>query len=175
MILKSVIYILPILIIHIAYGQPDITYGQQVDIKIKADRQYSNEASDIIFNVQVKNNSFNKYYIQDTSYIQKATDIPAANYVWPYIEKKQKGKYTPGDFYRSNASLAPDSCGFYCCNCLLLRKGESIQFNVDFLSPYKLEKGEYRVFVTLHAPSSPATESGVYTEFKSNYVYFTID
>jgi hypothetical protein len=170
MIFKSVIYSLPIFIVH-------ILYGQQVDVKIKADRQYSSEAKNIKFNVLIKNKAFKEYYVQDTLYIQRAVGISAANFLWPYVEKKVKGKYIPGEFgLQGGSSLAPDPCAFDCCNCLLLKKGECIDFNAELLYPYKLEKGEYRVYVLLHPPKAPKTISDdVYTEFKSNYVYFTIN
>src|SRR5687767_1913315 len=116
MSLKSIIAVMPMLVIHIAYGQ-------QVEIKIKADRQYSSEDKNIRFTVLVKNKKFPEYFVQDTSYIQRNAPTPA--FIWPYIEKKEKGKYISGEFgRRGGASLVPDPCGFNCCNCFLLKKGD---------------------------------------------------
>ena len=167
MIIKDIIYFLPFLFTHIAYAQ-------QVDVVIKADRKYSNNTKDFIFNVQIKNKSFKEYYVQDTAFIQQRALNPA--FIWPYIEKKENGKYIPlGRSGHGGASLAPDPCNFECCNCLLLNKGDSLQFNLELLSSYKLDRGEYRVYVLLHPPEAPKKISmNVYTEFKSNYVYFSI-
>jgi hypothetical protein len=168
MTLKSIICVLTIL-------TSNLSYGQKVVIKIKADKQYSNEAGRIRFNVLIKNKSFKDYYVQDTSYIQRNAPTPA--FIWPYVEKKVKGKYIRREFgLQGGASLRPDPCSFDCCDCLLLNKGDSLQFSLELLKPYKLEKGEYRVYVLLHPPKAPKSISEkVYTEFKSNYVYFSIN
>ena len=176
MILKSVIYILPILIIQIAYGQPDIVYGKQVEVKIKVDRKYGKDAGEINFNVRIKNNSFKEYYVQDTLYMQRHVTAPGANFIWSYIDKKKNGKYIPGEYgYRGRGSLVPDSCSSVCCNCLLLKKGDFIQFTLALLKPYKLEKGEYRVHVSFIPPKAPPkADPKIHQELESNYVYFTI-
>ena len=178
MIIKSVTCVLSILIIHIAYGQPDIVYGKQVEVKIKADRQYSEEAKNIGFTIQVKNKKFTEYYVQDTLITQGIVGTGACT-IWSYIEKKdKKGKYLFGEFkYGSGPLLMPDPCLHECCNCLLLKKGDSIQFNLNLLKSYnRIDKGEYRVYVLLHPPDPRKRVSkGYYSEFKSNYVYFTID
>jgi hypothetical protein len=169
MMLKSIICVLPVLMIQLAYSQ-------KVDVKIWADRQYSEEAKNIGFTIQVKNKKFTEYYVQDTLYDQRNTLTPA--FIFPYLEKKEKGKYLPWQFGErgGGASLYPDPCSSECCNCLLLKKGDSVQFNLNVLAGYKLDKGEYRMFVVLHPPKAPKKVSmKVYTEFKSNYVYFTIN
>jgi hypothetical protein len=170
MILKGIICILPVLMFQVAYSQ-------EVDIKIKADRRYSHEAKNITFNVLIKNKLFKEYYVQDTLITQRTVGTGACT-IWSYIEKKdKKGKYLPGEFkYGSAPLLAPDSCLHACCTCLLLKKGDSVGFNINLLDSYnRIDKGEYRVYVLLHPPDPRKKVSkGYYTEFKSNYVYFTI-
>lgn len=166
MMLKCIVGFLAILLVQVAYSQ-------KVEVKIKANQPYSNEAKNIRFTVQIKNKKFPEYYVQDTLYIQRYPGSPA--FIFPYVERKEKGKYVYREFARLGGNLVPDSCRSDCCNCFLLKKGDSTQFNLDLLMAFKLDKGEYRIYVLLHPPGAPKKiNMNVYAEVQSNYVYFTV-
>ena len=151
-------------------------YSQKLQVLVKLQDTTNFNPQDYLFTVQIKNRKFAKYKIQDTSYIKNRFNEPTYNFVWPYLEKKgNKGYSAVGEARPEPGLTLPlDTCEMKCCNCITLRKRESLNFSLKILHGLKLEKGEYRVYVHTLSPIMCEDCEGV-REFASNYVYFKVN
>jgi hypothetical protein len=75
-------------VLLIVFFMPLMTYSQKAAIFVKLIDSTSDNASDYIFNVEVKNIGFNKYWVQDTSILAKFLENPAENLIHPYLERR---------------------------------------------------------------------------------------
>jgi hypothetical protein len=162
---KGILSILLFLLTHVTLSQPvtiQISHLGKDDSTGKA-----------LFRIVIKNNSFEKYHVQDTAILQK---LGFSNHsVVPFIDKKENGIY---DFFSGFCGIPgvglPDPCLHNCCTCMSLKKGEQIQFNLDLLSCDPVAKGDFRVKVILLPIIIPPEAKKGEINFESNYVYFTI-
>lgn len=151
-------------------------HSQRAGIYVKLIDSSSSNASDFVFNIRVQNISFDKYWMQDTSFLKGLLEHPTENLIHPYLKKKAGGvfkayehfKYRPGAGERAK-------CLDSCCNCIFLNKGESLQMNLPILKGYEMEKGEYRLQVTIGPPLFSCHACKQLGEIDSKYVYFTVN
>ena len=134
------------------------------------------DASKWVFTIKISNNKLKKYQAQDTAYIREYLEVPIYNSVTPYLFKHEDGKYKQ---YRSTNQSGDivaqvDSCLPKCCNCIVLKKGEFLQINLDLLKPFKFEKGKYRLQISIIPPFVDCTDCKFLHEIHSNFIYFEV-
>lgn len=110
--------------------------------------------SDFIFEIEVKNDSFPTYWIQDTALLRARFGYPPSDLLYVILEKKVGGKYRSYERLKQHLgdNFLMDSCVRYCCNCIYIGKGQTIRLRMPLLSNYILEKGQYKMEVTLGPP-----------------------
>ena len=155
---------------------PLMTYSQKAAIYVKLIDKSSSNASDYIFNVEVKNISFDKYWVQDTSFLRNLLEHPTKNLIYPYLEKKIGNEFKIYEHYKYRPGVGVRAkCLDSCCNCIFLNKGESLKIDLSILECYIVEKGQYRLRVTLDIPFLSCIECKQLEEIHSKYIYFKVD
>lgn len=153
-----------------------ISYAQKsVNVKIRIVDSTSRLINGDIFEVSIKNIEFSKYPIQDTSIIKKLSSLPSSNFVSPYLEKLENGKYKQIIAYRPTGYPIPDSCVDTCCNCIFLSRKQSIKFQMKILECCDWEPGFYRIKVGIYPPLMYKGPIKLFKMQYSNFVYFTVD
>ncbi|MDF2189538.1 hypothetical protein [Paraflavitalea sp. CAU 1676] len=166
MTVRGILIILFFFIACVGHAQP---------VTIQISKQGKDDSTGkALFSVSIKNNSFQKFHVQDTAILQQYAGSPI-NSIAPRFEKKEKDTY---EFFPGVDGVpglpVPDPCINACCTCSSLKKGEQLQFNLDLLSCCTLKKGDYRVKVLLQSISTaPEAKEREYI-FTSNYVYFSV-
>ncbi len=148
--------------------------GQSVTVKL-ALQVNGDSTGNHVFRVTVKNNRFERYYVQDTTIIQSHRCFLYQFSMTTDIERKSKGKYELVDDRCSSGDPAPDQCLLNCCTCVRLLKGDQVHFDVKLIDCCTLTKGNYRVRLRIFPITIPA-DAGKDEDlwFKSNYVDFSI-
>src|SRR5580658_4673012 len=117
------------------------SYAQKASLHVKLlDSSFASH-SDFVFEVEIRNDSFLTYWIQDTAILRARLDYPPSDLLHAILEKKVDGKYKsyerlkrhPGD------NFSMDSCVRFCCKCIFLSKGQALKLSLPLLSNYILE------------------------------------
>jgi hypothetical protein len=129
-------------------------YAQKASLHVRLLDSSFTSWSDYIFQVEIKNDSFPTYLIQDTARLRAQANYTGTGLMYVILEKKAEGgeyksykkvKRHVGDFNF-------DTCMYHCCNCLPLTKGQSIKLNLQLLQNFILEPGEYMIETILGPP-----------------------
>jgi len=167
--MKKIIYL------AISFLYINSIYSQKAKIFLGVKDSLTSSPSDVIFQMEIKNVSFDKYWVQDTSFLRSNIEVPNQNLIHPYIEKSENGRYKSysAEKYGSN-SAEREKYLDTCYNCIYLNKGESLKMNLPILSCCRLEKGMYRISVSLSPPLYSCNLCSQLTEITSNYVYLNV-
>lgn len=169
--MKHKIFVIFILSIYSLRG-----YSQDpVEIKLRLIDSLAKNISEYLFEITVVNKSLRKYFLQDTSYVKALESVPTRNFFIPQVELKNNGRFEWIDLYNSAGVAFPDSCLSVCCKCIFLNKHESIKFQMKILKCCDWKAGSYRVRIDVLPPIGMKGSKEVYTEYLSNYVYFTVN
>ncbi len=147
---------------------------QKVKFKLTLSDTNSRTAADYLFKVKLINSGFDRYWVQDTSYLIAGAAISSLNLIHPMIWRKEGGKYRLYENQNFRSGPLRDKCLDSCCNCIIISKGDSITFNIKLLKPYKFEKGQFKMQAYLSPPLNVCNGCDQIVELESNYVYFTV-
>jgi|GEM_PF-1272169 len=148
------------------------TYSQKAAIRIALPHSLDNNPTKYNFLITINNNGFDKYWLQDTTIIRNWIGDAGKNFIYPFVQKRVGKKYKTYDVIGPSPFPALDSCEYKCCNCILIKKGDSLNINLQLLSGYKFEKGEYRLQVAASIPILSCQNCEQLPELFSNYIYF---
>ena len=153
---------------------PYTTYSQKAEMYVKL-IDSSSSASEYIFNIEVKNISFDTYWVQDTSFLKNLLEHPAKNLIYPYLQKKAANEFKIYERYKYRPGVGTlAKCLDSCCNCIFLKRGESLKIDLPILECYIMEKGQYRMQVVIGPPFFSCLGCKQLEEICSKYVYFTV-
>lgn len=153
------------------------SYCQKASIHIKLIDKTPSNPSDFVFEIEINNNRFENYWVQDTAFLKEELVNPSYNLIYPFIWKKDQGgiyklydnlKRMPGV---GTSSKWQDSC----YNCIYLKKGESLKINLKVLQCCTIEKGQYRLQVAIRPPLFSCNGCDQLQELSSDYIYFDVD
>src|ERR1700748_1635639 len=151
-------------------------YSQKATITAKLLDSSFHDASKFNFQIEIKNIGFDKYWIQDTSFLKTHLEYPFENLIYPYMEKEINGVYKIYEKHKHRPGYGlRDECLDSCCNCIFLQKGEGLKMNLPTLKCYNMETGQYRMQIMIAPPlmSCHACEQG--QEIYSEFLYFTVN
>ena len=127
------------------------------------------------FKVEVINNGFDRYWVQDTSYLAAHVESPLSSFIHPIVWRKIDGKYKVYMNLKYRLHALPSKCADSCCNCIIVPKGDSLKFTLDLLKCCRrFEKGEYKMQAYLRAPTDMCNACEQIIELESNFLYFTV-
>jgi hypothetical protein len=128
--------------------------AQPAHLKIRLIDSSGASPSDYIFEIEVKNDSFPMYWVQDTSILKHVitNSGPASIVILVYKIVDGKLQPYPGDERERGDAFIPDSSKLFCSPCIFLNRGESLKLRWPLLKKFKMEKGEYTIGVNLYAP-----------------------
>jgi hypothetical protein len=151
------------------------SYSQKTSVALALiDTSYSN-TSNFVFRVKITNDSFDTYWVQDTTILQARVAFPSQNLIHIFISKKVNGFYEHFENWKHSEGLFTRAeCGDTCFDCIILSKGQSIQVNLKILQCCNIEKGRYRMEIGIVPPLLICNNCEQLGEITSNYVYFTI-
>jgi hypothetical protein len=163
-----------VLLIIILLGM-DRTYAQKASIHARLVDSSAATPSGYLFEVEIKNDSFPSYWLQDTAFIRAHYGSLGVSHLYTILVRKVNREYKSYDKWKRHPGdvFFNDSCFDNCCNCIFLRAGESVKMNLPLLAPYNMEKGEYKMEVVISAPEKSCNYCEQLDEF-STYVYFRI-
>jgi hypothetical protein len=112
--------------------------------------------SGYLYEVEIKNDSFPRYWVQDTAFIKAHYGYNGWAHFYIILSKKVNGTYISYEKFKRHPGdvFSPDSCFDHCCSCIFLQPGESVKMILPLLAPYNIEKGDYQMEVTIAAPPS---------------------
>jgi hypothetical protein len=127
--------------------------AQKASLNVKLVDSSFASYSDFIFQVEVRNDSFPSYFIQDTVLLRKLLPYHEG-LLYVLLAKNVGGQYKPYEKVKRHSGdpIPGDSCRVYCCNCIFLSKGQTIKLRLPLLSNFNLENGEYELYVMLDPP-----------------------
>jgi hypothetical protein len=130
--------------------------AQKASIHIRLVDSSSASASDYIFELEVRNNRFDKYWVEDTA--QMRTDVMGYPLGLFNIRVSKYGNdglrmYENLKKHQGDRLSLVDSCETLCCNCVVLEKKQSVKIKLPLLTNYNLEKGHYIIEVAVHPPA----------------------
>ena len=146
-----------------------------VEIKLKLIDSLSKNISEYLFEITVSNKSLKKYFLQDTGYVKALSSAPTRNFFVPQVEVENNGRFNWIELYKSTGVANPDTCLRVCCKCIFLCKNESVKFQMKILACCNWKAGSYRVRIAVLPPIGMKESKKIYTEYHSNYVYFTVN
>lgn len=136
--------------ILIAFGP---AHAQKASLHVRLVDSSFTTWSDYVFQVEIRNDSFPSYLIQDTAKLRAQVNYTGTGLMYVVLEKKVAGTYKSFEKVKHRVGdFNSDTCMYHCCNCLCLRKGELIKLNLPLLENYILEPGEYKMETTLGPP-----------------------
>jgi hypothetical protein len=168
---KYIIYLIMVLELITS----NVANAQKATIYVKLLDSSSSNAAEYIFNVEVKNVSFDKYWVQDTAFLRSLLEHPTDNLIYPYLEKRVGSRFKIYEHYKYRAGVGIRAkCLDSCCNCIFLKKSESLKINLPILKCYNMEKGEYRLQVTIGPPLFSCDACKQLGQIYSKYIYFRV-
>jgi hypothetical protein len=147
---------------------------QKVQVNLTLLNSTNRDPSRWIFRIKLVNKGFEKYWVQDTTYIANSVRTPSQNLAYPMTWRKINGKYMLYDTPRNGGGPLRDKCMDSCCNCINILRHDSISFDLKLLAPYKFDKGQYKAQAYISIPLLSCDGCEQLPELESNYVFFTV-
>lgn len=150
-------------------------HTQKPRLELKLIDTAASSYKEFIFEVVVTNGSRRNFVIQDTSFLQERMFDPIYNLLTPEFYKKRYDEYAFFDAVPRSGVRIPeiDSCLEFCCNCITVKKNESLKFKVKLLVGCEMEKGQYKVLLNLIQPMA-AVKNRRKVPLVSNEVFFQV-
>ena len=131
---------------------PGFATAQKANVLLRLIDSSSASPSDYIFELEVRNNRFEKYWVEDTA--RTRTDVMGYPLGLFNIRVSKYGKdglrmYENLKKHQGDRLSLVDSCETLCCNCVVLEKKRSVKIKLPLLTNYNLEKGHYNIEVAL--------------------------
>jgi hypothetical protein len=150
-------------------------YSQKASVRLKLIDQSSLDISKYIFQVRITNNLFDKYWVQDTTFIASVIANPSINLLHIFVEKRTGNGYKYFSKWKNRSGYGlSNKCLDSCCNCIILLKGQSVSANFNILEGCRIEKGKYRVQIGIVPPLFVCNGCAQLAEISSNYVYIFV-
>lgn len=134
----------------------------------------SNNSSQFIFRVVVKNNSKGALLVQNSDYIKSLVSAPVRNYIYPFLEIEDSGKFRRYEPNSVHYSFFEDTCLSNCCKCFILGKGKTANIDLKILECYTLRPGRYKLDIGMRFPFDNLENNKDVKEIFSNYIYFNV-
>ncbi len=147
--------------------------SQKASIHVRLLDSTAADYSSRIFEVEIKNDSFPGYWVQDIAFIRRNLETPTSALLYVVLQKKgERFSYSKEKRHQGDA-FSLDSYFMNCCNCIYLKKGESIKINLPLLDRYILEKGDYSMSVMVAPPMNSCDRCEQFGEIHTKY-YFKV-
>jgi hypothetical protein len=109
--------------------------------------------SDYIFELEIRNDSFPKYWVEDTATMRRdVLGHPLGLFNVIVTKYGKEGTYDSVKVHRGDAVPIIDSCLQNCCNCEILERKQAFRIKLPLVKNYLFAKGHYVIYVTLHPP-----------------------
>jgi hypothetical protein len=150
-------------------------HAQKASIHVRLVDSSTAMPSGYLFEVEIKNDSFPSYWLQDTAFIRAYYGSHGVSHLYTILLRKVNGEYKSYDKWkrRPGDAFTNDSCYDNCCNCIFLKTGESVKMNLPLLAPYNMEKGDYEIEVVISAPEKSCNYCEQLYEIHTD-VYFRV-
>lgn len=129
---------------------------------------------DWVFRITIQNNGYDLFKVPDTSRMRRTNEEGYPDYLVSFFEVKSRKRYSYIEIEGKRSGYGIDSCSLYCCNCVSLRKGEVISFEVRLLKGLPVRPGKYRMRLYMSTPVMEEWPSGHFAEYVSNYLFFRV-
>lgn len=147
----------------------------KVEVRIDFSRRNIKDVAQSHFEIKVVNKGFDRYWIQDTSYLAANVESPLSSFIHPIVWRKINGKYQVYVNLKYRLHGLPAKCADSCCNCIIVPQGDSLTFTLDLLKCCRrFEKGEYKMQAYIRAPADLCNACEQIVELESNYLYFSV-
>jgi hypothetical protein len=153
------------------------SYCQKTTIRIQLLDKSTSDASEFVFEIAIKNKGFEKYWVQDTTFLKEELLNPSEDLVYPFLWKKNNESiYKLYGNYKRRPGVGPPSKWMDSCkNCIFLKRGESLKVRLKMLECYLIDRGQYKLQVAIRPPLFSCNDCPQLAELSSNFIYFKVD
>jgi hypothetical protein len=118
------------------------SYGQKAGVSLELLDNSSSNSSDFIFRIHIANDSFFALWVQDSTILQGRIPFRGQSLVHIFIDKKINGTYEAYDEGKHRPAIfMEDRWGDSCCNCIILKKGDSVSVDLKILECCSMDFG----------------------------------
>jgi hypothetical protein len=147
--------------------------AQKASLHVRLIDSSATSPSDYVFELEVKNDSFPKYWVEDTATMKRdVMGNPLGLFYIVVTKYGKEGTYERRKVHEGDNIPSLDSCLKNCCNCEILEKKQAFKINLKLVENYIFEKGHYTIYVNMHPPMEVCNLCEQQEEIYSGYDFW---